>query len=67
MLKNPSKYEQSYFVRPNSSPSPVPPALLQYDSAGSITRELWWTNQESSPVDTIPPWFFMLIYHLGDK
>jgi hypothetical protein len=27
-----------------------------------IARELWWTNQKFSPVDIIPPWFFMLIY-----
>jgi hypothetical protein len=27
----------------------------------------WWTNQEFSPVDIIPPWFSMLIYYLGDE
>jgi hypothetical protein len=28
---------------------------------GRLARELWWTNQEFSPVDIIPPWFSMLI------
>jgi hypothetical protein len=32
---------------------------------GRIAREIWWTDQELSPVDIIPPWFSMLIYHLG--
>jgi hypothetical protein len=26
---------------------------------------IWWTNQEYSPLDIIPPWFSILIYHLG--
>jgi hypothetical protein len=47
-------------------PSPITPDLLLDDSAGSV-RELWWTNQELSPADIIPPWFSMLISHLGDK
>jgi hypothetical protein len=52
---------------PNSSfPSPVPPVLL-LDDIGGISRELWWTIQEFSPVDIIPSWFSMLIYYLGDK
>jgi len=49
MFKIPSKYEQRFLISPNPTvPSPVPPALLLDDSAGSITRELWWTNQEFS-------------------
>jgi hypothetical protein len=36
--------------------------LLLDDSAGRIARELWWMNQEFSPLDIIPPWFSMLIY-----
>jgi hypothetical protein len=68
MLKMPSNYEQSYFVRPNSSfSSPVSPALLLDGSAGMIARELWWINHDISPVNTIPPWFSMFIYYLGDK
>jgi hypothetical protein len=43
----------------------VPSALLLDVSIGRVARELWWTNQESSPVDIIPPRFSMLIYHLG--
>jgi hypothetical protein len=67
MLKIPCKYEQKYFARPNSSfPSPDPPASCQM-TAGRIARELWWTNQEISSVDNIPPWFSMLMYHLGDE
>jgi hypothetical protein len=34
---------------------PVIIALLVDDSAGRITRELWWTNLEFSPTDFIPP------------
>jgi hypothetical protein len=63
MLNFPSRY----FVMPNLSfPSPVSPALLLDHSDGSIYRELWWTNQ-GFPVDIIPPWFSILIYHLGDE
>jgi hypothetical protein len=28
-------------------------------------KELWWMNQEFSPVDIIPPWFSMVVYHVG--
>jgi hypothetical protein len=38
-----------------------------YCSAGRIARELWWTNQDISPANIIPPRFSMLIYHLGIK
>jgi len=31
------------------------------DSAGRITREFLWPNQEFSPVDIIPPWLSKLI------
>jgi hypothetical protein len=36
-------------------------------TAGRITRELWWMNQEGFFVDIIQPWFSMPIYHLGDE
>jgi hypothetical protein len=36
-------------------------------SAGRISRELWWMNQEFFPVDIILPWFSMLIYHVGGE
>jgi hypothetical protein len=53
--------------RLNSSfPSPAPPALLRDDSAGRISRELWWTNHDLFLVD-ISPWLSMLMYHLGDE
>jgi hypothetical protein len=59
------KYEQKYLVRPNLSfILPVPPALLLDYPAGRIARELWWMNQQFSPVDIIPTWFSLLIYHL---
>jgi hypothetical protein len=29
--------------------------LCYYMTAGEIARELWWTNHEFSPVDSIPP------------
>jgi hypothetical protein len=41
--------------------------FLLDDSAGRIARELWWTGQEFCPVDIIPPWFSMFIYHLWDE
>jgi hypothetical protein len=57
-----------YFGRQTSSfHSPDHPALLLCESAGMTVRELWWTNKESSPVDNVPPWLFMLIYHLQDE
>jgi hypothetical protein len=62
MLKILSKYEQRFFTVPNSFPLPISPVLLLDDFAGRIARELWWMNQEFSPVDIISPWFAMLIY-----
>jgi hypothetical protein len=41
--------------------------LRYYVAVCRIARGLWWTNQELSPVDIIPPRFSMLIYHLGDE
>jgi hypothetical protein len=32
-----------------------------------IASKLWWKNQELFPVDIIPPWFSVLIYHLADE
>jgi hypothetical protein len=56
MLNNPSKCGKIYVIRQNSSfKLPVPPALLLEDSAGGNAREIWWTNQEFSPVNIIPP------------
>jgi hypothetical protein len=67
MLKIPSKYEQRYFVRLNSSlPLPVCPALLLDDYAGRITAALQM-DQEFSPVDIIPPWFSMLTYYQDEQ
>jgi hypothetical protein len=41
--------------------------LLLDSSAGRIAiTAVWWMNQ-FSPVDILPPWFSMLIYHLGDE
>jgi hypothetical protein len=42
------------------------PALLD-DYTGIFSGRLWWMNQEFSAVDIIPPWFSMLIHHLGDE
>jgi hypothetical protein len=36
-------------------------------TAGRSDRELWWINQEFSPVDIILPWFSVLIYHMGEE
>jgi hypothetical protein len=61
ILKITCMYEQKYFVRPNSSfLSPVPPAYYQM-TAGRISRELWWANQDFSSVSIIPPWFSILM------
>jgi hypothetical protein len=64
MLKKPSKCERDtsygkihYFLRQF--------LLFYYQiTAGRIARKFWWKNQ-CFPVDIIPPWFSMLIYHLG--
>jgi hypothetical protein len=45
---------------------PVPSALLLDDSAGRIARYLCWTNH-FYPVDIIPAWLSMLIYHLRNE
>jgi hypothetical protein len=47
-------------------PSPVSPALLHM-TAGRTATEFWWTNQEFPSVNVIPPWFFLLLYHLEDE
>jgi hypothetical protein len=36
-------------------------------TADGIVRELWWTIQEFSSVDIIPPWFSILIFLLEDE
>jgi hypothetical protein len=33
------------------------------DSADTISRELWWTNQEFGPSDIAPPWLSILIFY----
>jgi hypothetical protein len=60
------KHEQKDFAKPDSFASPVPPACYQM-TTGRIARKLCWTNYEFSSVDIIPPWFSVLIYHLGDE
>jgi hypothetical protein len=66
-VKITSEYEQRYFKgQINRFLRQVAPDLLLGDSAGRIARELWWTNQ-FSPVNIIPPWFCMLIYHLWNE
>jgi hypothetical protein len=42
--------------------------LLPNDSAGRITRELWWISQVFPSADIIiPAWFSMLMYHPEDE
>jgi hypothetical protein len=60
-------YEQRYFEGQIHHILCQVPDLLLDDTAGRTARELLWTNQEFSPVNIIPPWFSMLIYHLGDE
>jgi hypothetical protein len=60
-VKEPFEVCKRYFIRLN------PFIPLPVDSAGSIARELWWTNQEFSSVDIILPWFSMLVCYLGDE
>jgi hypothetical protein len=40
--------------------------LLPDDLAGKIVKESRWTNWKVT-VDVIPPWFSVLIDHLGDE
>jgi hypothetical protein len=56
--KNTSQDQTDHFARSSY--------LLPDESAGRIAREIWWKNQQFS-VDIIPPWFSILIYHLGDE
>jgi hypothetical protein len=65
MLKKHSKYGMKEILRKAKFiiPSPVPPDLVLDISAGRISRELWWTNQEFSAVDISPPRFSILVYH----
>jgi hypothetical protein len=59
MSKNLSKYER------DTSQGKINHFLRQFLLlATRISRKLWWTNQEFSPVNVIPPWF-MLIYQMG--
>jgi hypothetical protein len=39
--------------------------LVLDESAGRFARELWWTSQEFSSVNIIPPRLSMLMYHLA--
>jgi hypothetical protein len=41
--------------------------LCSQMTAGMIVRELWWTDQEFSSADIIPPWFSIFICHLVDE
>jgi hypothetical protein len=66
-LKNVRNMKEIFAKQNLSFLSPVPPALLIDDSAGRIARLLWRTNKEYFPLDIIPAWFSMLIYHLGDE
>jgi hypothetical protein len=67
MLKELYVHERDFVDKIHHFLHPDPPGLLLDGSAGRIARALWWTNQEFSPVNIIPPWFSMLIYHLGDE
>jgi predicted nucleic acid-binding Zn ribbon protein len=40
---------------------------ISFATASRIAREVWWKNKEFSPASIIPPWFSMLIYHLGNE
>jgi hypothetical protein len=62
------KYQQRYFEdKIHNFLRLVLPDFRLDDSAGRNAIELWLTNQEFSLADIIPPWFSMLIYHLGDE
>jgi hypothetical protein len=58
MLKIPVKYEQGYF---HNFLHPVPPVLLP-DYRRSLVDE-----SGVFPADFIPPWFCILMYHVGDE
>jgi hypothetical protein len=67
MIKILAEYELRYFESENHFLRQVPRDLLLDDSAGRIAREQSWKNHVFFPVDTIPSWFSMLIYDLGDE
>jgi hypothetical protein len=58
-------HEQKYFTRPDLSFSSLVLTACYQMTAGMIARVLWWTNQEFPSVDIIPPWFSVLMFHLG--
>jgi hypothetical protein len=64
MLKRPLKYER------DTSEGKIHYFLRQFHlifflmTAGRITGELWWTNQEFYSVDIIPPWPSVLVISL---
>jgi hypothetical protein len=63
VLKNPTRYDQGLFVSPNSSFAlPVSIVLLLDGCCYDCQRPLL----DESDVD-IPPWFFVVIYHLRDE
>jgi hypothetical protein len=66
-IKGPFEVRKRYFVRQNSFPSPVHPALLLDVSACRIAIELWWTTQKYSRVYTTDVWFSMLMCHTGNE
>jgi hypothetical protein len=67
-VKIPSKCEQRYLTgQMHNFILPVPPALLLDDCTYEIAREVLWMNKDFSPAGIIPPWFSILICHLGDE
>jgi hypothetical protein len=63
-VKEAFEVQQEILHWKNSFSSPCHPLLLLDAFVGHIARELWWTNEEFSPVDIIASLFSMLIYHL---
>jgi hypothetical protein len=61
-VKEHFEVRKRFFVRQNSFPFSVKPALLLDNSAGNNARELWWMNQEFSS-----PWVSVYLHSINPK
>jgi hypothetical protein len=59
--------KEIFFMQNPPFPCPYPPDLLLDGYAGRIAREHSGGHWEFSPVNIIPPYFSILIFHLENE
>jgi hypothetical protein len=65
MLKNSASMKEKFRRQNPSFPSPRSSSCaVRWLCRSNCQRVFWWTDL-LSPVDIIPPWLSVLIYHLG--